>query len=256
MRKRSFNFFLTSALALIFTFNLTITALSQEELTLTTYYPAPYGVYNQLVTQTFGVGDNDPTPQPGLDSNDAPDPDTNPGDVWIAGEVGIGIGAVSPQEKLEIGGAIKIANTNANCNAATPNDEGIIRYNTGTDKVEYCDGTQWRSAFETACPAGFVDTGFGYCIQINENSATSFDGAAAYCATNFGARLCTHSEWYNGCVNSAAFGLINMTNNWEWVDDFVGGAAGCAYQRGSGGCGQKTWVNCFSSNAFHCCRSK
>jgi hypothetical protein len=74
--------------------------LAQEEIAITTYYPSPYGVYNQLVTQTFGVGDNDGSGA--LDSSDVPDPSTNPGNVWIAGNVGIGTGSSTPGYRLEV----------------------------------------------------------------------------------------------------------------------------------------------------------
>ncbi len=58
-----------------------------ETITFTTYYPSPFGVYRQLQTQTLGVGDTNYDYV--VDSNDVP-PATSPGDVWIAGHVGIG----------------------------------------------------------------------------------------------------------------------------------------------------------------------
>ncbi len=59
-----------------------------EELTLTTYYPAPYGVYNQMVTRTLGVGDNNGDGL--ITSSDAPDPASAAGQLWVAGNVTIG----------------------------------------------------------------------------------------------------------------------------------------------------------------------
>ena len=66
-----------------------------EEITLTTYYPAPYGAYTQLVAESFGVGDNDGSGV--IDGSDAP---STQGDVWIAGNVGIGTN--SPNHKVHI----------------------------------------------------------------------------------------------------------------------------------------------------------
>lgn len=61
-------------------------AYAQEDsITITTYYPSPYGSYNQLQTNSFGVGDNNGNSV--LEGGDVP---TTSGDVWIAGKVGIG----------------------------------------------------------------------------------------------------------------------------------------------------------------------
>jgi|GEM_PF-5328332 hypothetical protein len=68
------------------------------EVKMTTYYPAPYGEYKKISTKTLGVGDtnNDGS----VNGSDAPDPNTNSGDVWIKGKVGIG--TTNPQDSLEI----------------------------------------------------------------------------------------------------------------------------------------------------------
>ena len=55
----------------LITLLITIPVLSQETITLTTYYPSPFGVYSQLATDTLGVGDNNSSG--GIDANDAPD---------------------------------------------------------------------------------------------------------------------------------------------------------------------------------------
>jgi len=75
----------------------------EEKITITTYYPSPYGVYNQLVTRTLGVGDTNNNNQ--LDSRDAPNPNTNAGDVYISGRVGIGTN--NPTEKLDVRGRVR-----------------------------------------------------------------------------------------------------------------------------------------------------
>ena len=74
---------------------------AQETFTLTTYYPAPFGIYQRIVTQTLGVGDNN-TNVAGIDATDAPDPTVadQAGDVWIAGDVGIGTN--NPKSSLDI----------------------------------------------------------------------------------------------------------------------------------------------------------
>ncbi|MDD5116265.1 MAG: tail fiber domain-containing protein [Candidatus Omnitrophica bacterium] len=58
---------------------------AQEEITITTYYPSPYGSYNALTTYKLGVGDNDGDGN--LTSADVP---TDNGNAWIAGKLGVG----------------------------------------------------------------------------------------------------------------------------------------------------------------------
>ena len=106
----------------------------------------------------------------------------------------------------------------------------------------------WAAVSE--CPSGFNDTGYGYCIQNNENSAKTWYAASDYCADTHGARLCTSSEWYNACVNSKA---INMTGNYEWVDSWY--TAATALVRGAVSCTSVSYSNAGSdSSAFRCCR--
>lgn len=73
--------------------------LAAEEITITTYYPSPYGSYESLFTKKLGVGDNN---SDGLfTSADVP---ATTGEVWIKGNVGIGI---IPTQKLDVAGYIK-----------------------------------------------------------------------------------------------------------------------------------------------------
>jgi hypothetical protein len=71
---------------LLFLFSsLSLFAQTEDSITITTYYPSPHGVYNQLQTNSFGVGDNNNDGT--LENGDVP---TTAGDVWIKGNVGIG----------------------------------------------------------------------------------------------------------------------------------------------------------------------
>ena len=93
-----------------------------EEITLTTYYPSPRGVYQELrSTQS----------------------------AFFAYQGGsVGIGTDTPQTKFEVTGEIKIGNTNLNCNN---NTAGALRYDAaavGGPAIEFCDGSgNWKSAF-------------------------------------------------------------------------------------------------------------
>jgi len=169
---------------------------------------------------------------------------------------------------LDVAGEVKISNTGLNCNS---NTAGVLRYN--NNQIEYCDGANWKAAFGGGCPAGFVDTGYGYCIQTAENAESTFFTAVKTCA-NLGGRLCTGQEWYLACANNKA---NNMTDNWEWVGDIWGPeyAPGCfgaaAPIVGNGRCTKfgsdnthttkpiGSGCSCGSCNptyAFHCCSSK
>lgn len=77
-----------------------VTSAFAETLTITTYYPSPYGSYNHLQASSLGVGDNNGNNI--LDSGDVP---TTAGDVWIKGKVGIGNS--SPAQKLDVTGYVK-----------------------------------------------------------------------------------------------------------------------------------------------------
>lgn len=54
----------------------------------------------------------------------------------------VGIGVRQPSERLEVGGAIKIANTTTSC---TSDSEGVMKYNSSNKGMEYCNGSEWVS---------------------------------------------------------------------------------------------------------------
>jgi len=112
---------------IIFCFN--IPAFGQETFALITYYPAPFGIYQRLVTQTLGVGDMNNN---GIGADDVPDPIANPGDVWIAGDVGIG--TTTPQSTLSVAGSAAIG-TNYAANTAAPANSLLVEGGMGVGVV-------------------------------------------------------------------------------------------------------------------------
>lgn len=75
-------------------------AQDSDSITITTYYPSPYGVYNQLQTNSLGVGDTNGDGN--FNAADVPPatPGATNGDVWIAGNVGIGTTEVPERRNL------------------------------------------------------------------------------------------------------------------------------------------------------------
>lgn len=109
-------FFKTLNLFFLLLFLSGFSAFSQETVTITTYYPAPFGVYGKLVTGTLGVGDNsDPDD---LGGSDAPNADTESGDVWIQT---LGIGTAAPQNILDVAGSVVIGSSYAGAHTAADN---------------------------------------------------------------------------------------------------------------------------------------
>lgn len=205
---------------------------AEESLTITTYYPAPHGVYNELQTNKMAVGDTD-----GSGTLDSPDQPSANGQVYVARGV-----IYKPQTSLP----------------DSDNVEGeVVYYDSDSQLYVYKGATDgWKAIAEGSCPDGFTDTGFGYCIQTNDNSATNWYAASQYCAENYNARMCTSSEWYNACANDLA---SDMTGAYEWVDAWTIDNYGNygAIVRGSSSCSDiYTAVADSTSYTFRCCRSK
>jgi len=76
---------LKSALIIFSFLFICATVVFAEDITITTYYPSPYGSYNALQTNRLGVGDNNADGV--LNSSDVPG--TN-GDVWVSGHITMG----------------------------------------------------------------------------------------------------------------------------------------------------------------------
>lgn len=122
--------------------------LWSESLTLVTTYPAPSGVYNQLVT----TGNSGATPADTILNRGAGNtllvPATN-----AAGMVGVGMAPVS---KLSVAGGIRVGDDASACTAAK---EGTLRWHGAN--LEACKGGTW------VAPSSGGPGGGGYGINNN-----------------------------------------------------------------------------------------
>jgi hypothetical protein len=82
-----------------------------ESLMISTYYPSPYGSYNEMRTNKLSVGE--------LYNNPA---------------------EAIPDNSMIVQGDIRLGNANQLCDATWT---GAIRYDDATATVEYCNGSQW-----------------------------------------------------------------------------------------------------------------
>ncbi len=200
---------------------------AEESITITTYYPSPYGSYRQLTADQIAIGST------------YRNPTYADGTLYVQGNVGIG--TTTPGAKLEVAGQVKITGgTPAQGKVLTSDANGLAN---------------WEAA-GGACPSGFNDTGYGYCIQETENSARPWHDASVWCATNFSARLCSASEWVNACVTGKATG---MTGNWEYLDSlYDAGGYWCYSLAGLTSCGSMAGVanDTAYPYTFRCCVNK
>ena len=141
----------SSAFFIIFTFIFSFSLFSQSPqntLTITTYYPSPFGVYKELRVKRMAIGDNyyDPSQHcwPG-GSCSSPDID-NAADLVVEGNVGIG--TTSPSDKLHVIGNVFIPSGSSYWigNNADSGDR-LRMHQTGTNAyIDYATGNLYFRA--------------------------------------------------------------------------------------------------------------
>jgi hypothetical protein len=154
-------------------------AQQDETITIATYYPSPYGVYKQLQTNSFGVGDNDGDGS--LDDGDVP---TTAGDVWISGNVGIG--TTNPQAGLEVSHGLRLTPTTLPAGV-----EGELRYDTSRKNLYYRSDSRWKPLVATVSRSGsmqnsdWLNVGQTWTasgpVYVQAIRNGGFSGASYYC---------------------------------------------------------------------------
>jgi hypothetical protein len=100
-------------------------------------------------------------------------------------------------------------------NINVPLDSGDLR--PGVPVHVVYDGAVFQVADQLypGCPAGFAPISADVCIQTTSNDTMRWYAANIYCADR-GGRLCSFSEWLQGCLKLPEF--VNTISDYEWVD--------------------------------------
>lgn len=110
---------------------------SEEIFTIETYYPAPYGVYNEMRAKRMAVGDTYYNGSQYCWSGSCSNPINATTDLIVQGRVGIGM--VRPQANLEVNNTLRLSPTDAPNNAV----KGAMYYADSENIMKYHDGSGW-----------------------------------------------------------------------------------------------------------------
>ena len=104
------------------------------------------------------------------------------------------------------------------------------------------------------CPPGMLAVTRQFCVEQDERPPVSFYEAARICALD-NKRLCSWGEWYDACQRRVELGLLNMNNNWEYVDDTANEDLSVRIVGPS--CGQcGAWYVSNPYQAYRCCSTR
>ena len=102
---------LALAVSIGITLSFCILSCFAEDITITTYYPAPFGVYNEMRTNKLVIGDPD--------SASTPSPNTD--------------------------GVTRFRGLSSNPVGSDDTEPGALYYNTSDSEFKYYDGTGWQA---------------------------------------------------------------------------------------------------------------
>ena len=125
----------------------TLSFSADESVTITTYYPSPFGSYKELRSTKIAVGDSYVTPDFCWEGGCA-NPINADADLVVEGNVGIG--TTNPRGILDLTSTtttfLPPRMTNAQRNALISPLVGSLIYNTSNDRLEMLTATGWKAS--------------------------------------------------------------------------------------------------------------
>ena len=150
-----------------------------EELTLTTYYPAPYGVYREMRSQKMAIGGTYYDATQHCWSGGPCFPADIPDEVDLIVEGNVGIGTVSPGAKLEVDGNVIADDPTEDNHLAT---KAYVDAQIGggayivTTRGADSGSTSGGSYPDPFCPAGWtVETSWTYSTRASQDGASDYN---------------------------------------------------------------------------------
>ena len=160
--------------------------LFADDITVTTYYPSPYGSYNELQTNKLAVGDTNNSG--GLEAGDQPPAD---GQLYTARSV-----IYKPQSSLPASNAM----------------QGEVVYNSSDNLLYLYNGSAWVKqsggggcyvSYSGSCLAGFTNEGsvgyWGYCTYEGPQSGIP---GSIYLVYHPPGAHCVAPGWTDGWIDS------------------------------------------------------
>jgi hypothetical protein len=105
-----------------------------EDITITTYYPSPYGSYRELRAQNMSIGQNYSTSDYCWPPASCSHPINRTADLVVEGSTGIGI--FDPHNMLEVNGTVVIGgNYSGNSTFIAPGDSLLVEGGIGVNRT-------------------------------------------------------------------------------------------------------------------------
>jgi hypothetical protein len=172
----------------------------QESVTITTYYPSPYGSYKELRVQRMAIGES----YYGSDYCWSPETCTNVidtnADLVVEGNVGIGI--PSPSAKLDVSGTLRFRDL-INCTSLTTDAQGNLQCVGGPGSTGECPSEGWYYEIDKVCtgPFAIVCTPREYDGFDTHSCPCDARDFAVDCSTLLGIGYCD----VNGCLSGSSY---------------------------------------------------